>query len=241
VFLELGYAGLLSAAAVMAYAVRAPQSTILAPSVHQGPSKRKAIALTFDDGPSVSTPELLDLLDQHQARATFFQIGKHVERLPHIAKMVIERGHEIGNHSYSHSALYLRHVQFICDELYLAQRAIHEATGTVPQYFRAPYGCRWFGLRFAQQQLNLQGVMWTEIARDWKSDAKRVHRQLKSAARKGAILCLHDGRELHPKPDIRNTIEAVRLLLPELRQQGYDLVTVSELLCPIPPSNASSE
>jgi peptidoglycan-N-acetylglucosamine deacetylase len=236
VFLELGYGGLLGATAVLTYAVRAPQSTLLAPSVHQGPSKRKAIALTFDDGPSVSTPELLDVLDQHQAHATFFQIGKHVERLPEITRLVIERGHEIGNHSYSHSPLYLRHVQFICDELYLAQRAIHDATGFVPQYFRAPYGCRWFGLRFAQQKLNLQGVMWSAIARDWKADAKSTHRRLKSAARSGAILCLHDGRELHPKPDIRNTIEAVRLLLPELRRQGYDLVTVSDLLCPKPQS-----
>lgn len=220
----------------MTYAVRAPQSTLLAPSVHRGPTNRKAIALTFDDGPSPSTPELLDVLEQQQARATFFQIGKHVERLPEIARMVLERGHEIGNHSYSHSPLYLRHVQFICDELYLAQRAIHEATGVVPQYFRAPYGCRWFGLRYAQENLNLQGVMWSGIARDWKLDAKRVQRHLKPAVGSGAILCLHDGRDLHPKPDIRNTIEALRLLLPELRQQGYHLVTVSELLCPNPPS-----
>jgi peptidoglycan/xylan/chitin deacetylase (PgdA/CDA1 family) len=237
VFLEAGYAGLLGAAAVMAYAVRAPRSTLLAPSVHQGPSKRKAIGLTFDDGPSVSTPEVLDVLDAHQARATFFQIGKHVERLPEITKLVLQRGHEIGNHSYSHSPLYLRHVQFICDELYLAQRAIHETTGVVPKYFRAPYGCRWFGLRYAQEKLNLEGVMWSAIARDWKADAKGVHRRLKSAARAGAIFCLHDGRGLHPKPDIRNTVEALKLLLPELRQQGYDLVTMNELLCPKQPLN----
>src|SRR5262245_12998710 len=110
---------------------------MLAPSIFQGPNSRKAIALTFDDGPSESTSALLEILSEHDARATFFQIGRNVERMPEIARMVAERGHEIGNHSYSHSPFYLRHAQFICDEVQLAQVAIQSATGIVAQYFRA--------------------------------------------------------------------------------------------------------
>ncbi|MCC6344929.1 MAG: polysaccharide deacetylase family protein [Bryobacterales bacterium] len=230
--LEAGYAGVAAAAGFMAYAVRGRGACLLAPSVWRGPRTKKRIALTFDDGPAESTGELLDLLDTAGARCTFFQIGRHVERLGEITAEAVRRGHEIGNHTYSHSPLYLRPRQFIEDEIALCQDAIERASGSRPLLFRAPYGCRWFGLREAQRRHGLMGVMWTAIGQDWREDASSVHRRMKSAARPGAILCLHDGRELTPKPDIRDTIEAVRRLLPELRGEGYDLVTVSDLLCP---------
>jgi peptidoglycan/xylan/chitin deacetylase (PgdA/CDA1 family) len=224
----------------MAYAVRGRSARVLAPSIWRGPRKEKRLALTFDDGPSESTGELLELLERAGARCTFFQIGRHVERLSEITAEVTRRGHEIGNHTYSHSPLYLRHRQFIEDEVALCQDAIERASGFRPVLFRAPYGCRWLGLRQAQQRHGLMGVMWTAIGRDWNQDAQHVYRRMKRSAVPGAILCLHDGRELKPKPDIRNTIEAVRRLLPELREQGYHLVTVSELLCQKPHSTVSS-
>lgn len=236
--LEAGGAAISAGVGFLVYAVRGRSATVLAPSVWRGSKNRKAIALTFDDGPSESTPLLLDLLEAHHAHATFFQIGRHVERHPEISRRAHRSGHEIGNHSYSHSPLYLRHAQFIEDEISLCQQAIQDATGAAPTLFRAPYGCRWFGLREAQQRHRLTGVMWTTIAADWKLDAKRIHRRMKRGAQPGAILCLHDGRELRPKPDVRKTLEAVGRLLPELREQGYHLVTVSELLCRKPPSNA---
>src|SRR5690242_8612478 len=88
--------------AAFAYAVRAPRSDIFGPSVWRGPGDRAAIALTFDDGPSESTPEILDVLERYRARATFFQIGLNVRRLPDVARQVFAGGHEIGNHSYTH-------------------------------------------------------------------------------------------------------------------------------------------
>src|SRR5215471_14917258 len=94
-----GVAAFVSAAA---WAVRGKSSQLLAPSVWRGDSGRKTIALTFDDGPSVSTPALLDLLGRHKVRATFFMCGKNVRRLKSIAKEVVDAGHEIGNHTDTH-------------------------------------------------------------------------------------------------------------------------------------------
>lgn len=221
----------LAASGTLAWAVRGKAATLLAPSAYRGPGDRKALALTFDDGPSESTPSLLEILARHGARATFFQCGKNVERLPAIARMVAEAGHEIGNHTYSHSPLYLRHPQFILDELSLTQDVIQEKAGIRPELFRAPFGCRWFGLRQAQQQLGLFGVMWTTIAIDWKLDASAILNRMKSGASNGAILCLHDGRQTEPKPDVGPMLEAVSRLLPILIDREFQLLTVSQLLC----------
>src|SRR6266852_2387001 len=101
------------AGALMAYGVRGRSSTLFAPSVYRGPASRHAIALTFDDGPSESTPALLRVLADHDIPATFFQCGANVERLPEIACEVVRRGHEIGNHSHTHPRFYFRNPAFI--------------------------------------------------------------------------------------------------------------------------------
>jgi peptidoglycan-N-acetylglucosamine deacetylase len=215
-------------AGLAAYAVRGKSSSLIAPSVWHGNRKRQAIALTFDDGPSESTPALLDLLACHSAKATFFMCGQNVRRLKEIAQEVSAAGHEIGNHTESHPALYFKSPEFIYRELALAQESISQIIK--PKLFRAPYGVRWPGLRSAQERLNLTGVMWTAIGNDWKWPASRISQLLLKKAVNGAIFCLHDGRELRRAPDIRNTLEAVRIVLPILKQQGFSLETVTEIL-----------
>jgi peptidoglycan/xylan/chitin deacetylase (PgdA/CDA1 family) len=215
----------------MVWAVRGRSSRVFGPSVWRGRGDRRAIALTFDDGPSESTPEVLRILEQHGARATFFQCGRQVERLPDVARAVASAGHEIGNHSWSHAPLYLRRAAFIEDEVGRAQEAIAGATGVVPRLFRAPYGARWFGLRPALRKYGLLGVMWTAIASDWRPAAAAAARKLLGAASNGAIFCLHDGRELLPNPDIRATLGILRDLIPELRARGFEFRPVSELIC----------
>src|SRR5262249_7270577 len=106
-----------AASALMAYAVRGRSSSLLAPSIWRGSARRRAIALTFDDGPSESTPRLLDLLDRLRIPATFFVCGMNVRRLPETLRAAARAGHEIGNHTYSHPALYLRSAGFIRDEV----------------------------------------------------------------------------------------------------------------------------
>ena len=221
-----------ASASVLAYAVRVPSSSMLAPSVHQGASARRAIALTFDDGPSESTPELLEILANHDVPATFFQCGANVRRLPQVSRAVAAAGHEIGNHTDTHAALYFRSSAFIASELAHAQETIQQITGLRPRLFRAPYGARWFGLRQAQQRLGLLGVMWTTLALDWKWPQPRVIQRLLEGARNGAIFCLHDGRRLESRPDIGATLGAVRALLPKLMEQGFHFEKVTDILCP---------
>jgi peptidoglycan/xylan/chitin deacetylase (PgdA/CDA1 family) len=217
-------------AGALAWAVRGRSSALLAPSAWRGPRTRRAIALTFDDGPSESTRKLLGLFDHYGVRATFFQCGHHVRRLPKVAREVAEAGHEIGNHTDTHPALYFRSPDYILDQLRRAQETIAAETGCTPRLFRAPFGARWFGLREAQQRLGLLGVMWTTLARDWLLPARDIIRRLDKAAQPGAIICMHDGRVLKHDPDIQPTIDAVEEMLPRWLEEGYEIVTVSELL-----------
>jgi peptidoglycan/xylan/chitin deacetylase (PgdA/CDA1 family) len=222
-----------ASAGLLAYAVRAPSSSLLGPSIHKGTAARKAIALTFDDGPSESTPQLLDILSAYGASATFFQCGANVRRLPQIAREVALAGHEIGNHTETHPMLHLKSRDFILRELSSAQEIIQRITGLEPRYFRAPYGVRWFGLRDAQRRLGLEGVMWTVLAVDWKLPADQVVARVLRGATNGAILCLHDGRGLRTSPDINVTLQAVRVVLPKLMERGFHFEKVSEIVCPM--------
>ena len=229
---EFATAGGAAGAAFLAWAVRGRAASVFGPNIHRGPRRLKVIALTFDDGPSESTPRLLDLLHQHHVRATFFQIGAHVARLPDVTRAVFAAGHEIGNHSYSHPLFCFHSARFIYGEFARAQDAIADATGRPPGLLRAPYGARWFGFRAAQRRLGLQGVMWTAIGYDWKLKADTIVDRLLKGAANGSILCLHDGRGIRVNPDIRETIAAVARLIPALRDRGYEFETVSRLLCP---------
>jgi peptidoglycan-N-acetylglucosamine deacetylase len=224
--------GALYAAGFMAWAVRGRASSVFGPSVWRGPCDRRAIALTFDDGPSEDTPRLLDVLARHDARATFFQCGANVDRLPGVAGAVREGGHEIGNHGYSHALYCTLTPAGILADLERAQRSIQAAAGVTPVLMRAPFGVRWFGLRAAQQRLGLLGVMWSAIGYDWKATAECVTATISQGIVNGAIVCLHDGRELRRRPDIGITIESVRSLIPMLRDRGFEFLTVSQLLCP---------
>jgi peptidoglycan-N-acetylglucosamine deacetylase len=220
--------GSLSAAA--AYGSVSKGSQMFGPSVYRGPGTRKSIALTFDDGPSESTPDLLEYLEKEGVAATFFQCGMHVKRLPHVAGQVAALGHEIGNHSYSHPKLPFKSREFIHREFADAQLVIEGETGITPMLLRAPYGFRWLGLREVQERLFLLGVMWTVIGFDWRWPAERVSEYVVGNSGPGGIICLHDGRGANVRPEIRNTVDAVRVIVPRLKDAGYKFETVSALL-----------
>lgn len=234
------------AAACMAWAVRGRASQVFGPSVWRGPAGRRALALTFDDGPSRMTAELLAVLARFGVPATFFVCGEHVRRHPLLVREMAAAGHEIGNHTDTHARLWLRSPKFIRRELLAAQTTIGGAAGVEPRLFRATYGVRWFGLAAAQRELGLLHVMWTVVGLDWKLPAHEVARRITSRAGNGAIVCLHDGRERAPDPDITPTIAAVREIVPRLIDQGYEFRTVSGLIgysswvCPRTSSSASS-
>lgn len=234
-----GLFGILAAAAIVIWrGVAGSRSQLLAPSVYRGSSRRRAIALTFDDGPSPGTFVLLRLLEQEKVRATFFVCGQNVERHRDIANAIVLAGHELGNHTHTHARLCPRlgwklnvlSPAMVIREVAKAQDAIERSTGVTPHLFRAPYGFRWFGLREAQRRFGLLGVMWTTIAHDWEWSAPRVAHHVLRRACPGGIVCLHDGRDTRPHPDISTTLEALREIIPALRRQGYAFETVSEML-----------
>jgi peptidoglycan-N-acetylglucosamine deacetylase len=230
--LPIGGGSVLCGAGAMAWAVRGRASAVFGPSVWRGLRGRRAVALTFDDGPSEDTPRILEILEHHGAPATFFFCGANVARLPAVARAVADAGHEIGNHSYTHPLCCFRSAKFIEADMAHAQQVILEHTGVSSAWFRAPYGVRWFGMRRAQCRLNLKGVMWTVIGYDWNLEAEAIVERMAGRLSDGAILCLHDGRELRTRPDIGATIGAVRRMVPLLLDRGYKLETVSRLLCP---------
>lgn len=216
--------------AAAAYGSASKSSQLFGPSIYRGPGKRRTVALTFDDGPSEGTLRLLDLLNRENVYATFFMCGMNVQRLPTIAGRVAAAGHQIGNHTFSHPRLLLKSRDFIEKEFHQAQRVITSETGMVPMILRPPYGLRWAGMRTIQTRLSLLGVLWTVIGNDWKLPASQIARKVLSSISPGGIICLHDGRTTQRLPDISETLEAVRQLIPILKDQGYQFEIVNDLL-----------
>jgi len=120
-----------AAVGFMAWAVRGRSSSVFGPSVWRGPRHRRAVALTFDDGPSESTPQILEILARHNVPATFFQCGANVERLPSVARAVGQAGHAIGNHSHTHPLLCFRSRRFM-------ERYLERAQAAIPSPHRHP-------------------------------------------------------------------------------------------------------
>jgi len=218
-----------------AWAVRGRSSSVFGPSVWRGPVSRgepgrKAVALTFDDGPSLATPRFLEVLAEYNAPATFFQCGVNALRHPAIARAVLGAGHEIGNHSHTHLNCALRPPAAIEEDFARAQRVIGDVTGSRPVLLRAPFGVRWFGFRRTQERLGLTGVMWSVLGLDWKLPATAIADRVLSRVHDGGIICLHDGRGTSGNPDVNPTLAAVRRIVPALLEAGYHFETVSQLL-----------
>jgi peptidoglycan/xylan/chitin deacetylase (PgdA/CDA1 family) len=229
-----------SAAGILNYAVRGRSAQIFGPSVYRGCSSRRSIALTFDDGPSPKSFELIEYLARWNIRATFFQCGINILRHPPIARQIHEAGHEIGNHTYSHLLLRpklgykprINSRRTVARQFSLAQEIIEREVGVTPRLLRAPYGMRWFGMRDVQRELGLLGVMWTVIGHDWEWPARPIADLVLKKASPGGIICLHDGRDIQPNPDVSEMLKAMKVIVPALVDQGYSFETVSELLRP---------
>ena len=225
-------------AGTVVYGVRGRSAQVFGPSVYRGSGKRRSVALTFDDGPSESSLDLIHYLAKERVRATFFQCGMNVARQGKVARAIAQEGHEIGNHTFSHPRLAPRlgwklnvhSPAFVYEEFARTQDILQAETGTKPVLLRAPYGMRWFGMQAMQRRLGLLGVMWTVIGHDWEWPAQQVANLVLAKASAGGIVCLHDGRDVRANPDISETLGAVRRIVPVLKDRGYSFETVSQLL-----------
>lgn len=184
----------------------------------------KYVALTFDDGPHPEvTPRILDTLKEHDVKATFFMLGSQVEYYPSLANEVKEAGHEIANHTMNHHDLSVLGVDQIKNEIQQSSEMIKKSTGWTSTLLRPPYGASNNDVEKMSTDLGHALVMWSVDSLDWKSrDATAVNKEVMSHVTSESIVLLHD---IHS-----STADALPQLLTSLEEQGYQMVTVSQLL-----------
>ncbi len=183
--------------------------------------EKKKVAITFDDGPNPQyTPEMLEVLQECDVKATFFLLGEEVEKYPEIVKQIQERGHLIGNHSYKHEQLSKLTMEQACEQVNRTNELICEVTGTYPSYVRPPFG-DWH--EKLDCQVNMVEVLWDVDTLDWSSQnhADIVNKVLKNVQENDIIL-MHDGYE--------TSVTAAKEIIETLQKQGYEFVTVDEII-----------
>ncbi|MGB3265772.1 MAG: polysaccharide deacetylase family protein [Microcoleus sp.] len=188
-------------------------------------SNSKVIALTFDDGPSPETLKILEVLQKHNAVATFFCLGRNLREYPEIAKKVVQAGNAIGNHTWHH---YYHDVteKTASNEIDYTGIHIHRSTGAKSLLFRPPGGRLNNGFADYAKKKNYVVVMWSIDPKDYQQlPADTIAHTVISQATSGAIVLLHDGGG-----DRQQTVEAVSAIIPKLKQQGYRFVTIPQLL-----------
>ena len=180
------------------------------------------VALTFDDGPDVQVDSILmDELEKVNGRSTFFVVGQRVEKFPEDIKNTVERGHEVGNHSYDHDIhLSKKGVDYIRNEFDKTDQAVQNASGVAPALVRLPGGNYTADVKTA---VSKPLIFWSIDTEDWRSrDAEKTKQIVLSQVKDGDIVLMH---ALY-----LSTAEACKAIIPELTARGYQLVTVSEMI-----------
>lgn len=211
-----------------------PRSSWLGPNwtkLPQAAMRRNEIALTIDDGPEpLVTRPLLDILDRHQVKATFFHIGDHAMQHPELCREIIERGHAIENHSQRHKLYFsLLGSNSIMREITDGQETLSRITGIRPQFFRAPAGLRNPFLEPVLSRLDLRLASWSVRAFDTKNrNAEKVKNKLIAGLLPGAIILLHDGNAACTKTSVPIILTVLPTILEAAREKGLHFVTLAE-------------
>lgn len=191
-------------------------------------TSRHPIALTFDDGPMPQmTSKVLAVLKKNKVKATFFVVGKQVEQHPNLLMQIVQDGHAVGNHTWSHE--YFQYsTSAAASEINKTSTLVHKLTGVKTSLFRPPAGILTNGLVSYANQNNYATVMWSVDSKDWRYYRNAPHALIDSVvkeAKPGGIILFHDGGG-----DRSTTIEALPKIITELKKRGYDFVTVPELM-----------
>lgn len=182
-------------------------------------TSKPVVALTFDDGPSIYTEEILNTLKKYNSNATFFVLGNKIDNYSNIIIKMYENGNEIGNHSYNHRWLTKLSTDEQKEQINKTQEIIKKYTGYTPIYMRPTYGSINKKLR---ENINLEVVLWSVDTKDWKyKNIDTIVNNALTNVKDGSIILMHDTHE--------RTSEAVKKLVPKLIEKGYQLVTISEL------------
>lgn len=192
-------------------------------------TKEKVIALTFDDGPDPHyTKQILELLDKHKAKGTFFVMGHKAEKNPSLIRNMQQKGHEIANHTYRHPQLRTISLANLKKEIKDTDDIIHSITGTYPALFRPPGGVYDDKVVDAAKSEKHLVVMWswTQDTKDWTNPGvKKIVHKVCTSAKPGNIVLFHDSGG-----NREQTVKALEIILDQLAKEGYRFITVSQLL-----------
>lgn len=196
---------------------------------NNGSKRKKVVALSFDDGPSKFTRPVLDDLRRHNVHATFFVVGNLVADDPAALRDVLADGNELGNHTFNHSNMLSLSPHDANAELVGTNRAIRQATGYAPCVFRPPYGLYDKKLIARAKSQGMATIRWSVDSGDYElptPPAKKLAKGVLDNVKPGSIVLMHDAGGYSRA----QTVKAVPIIIRKLKQRGYRIVTVSQLL-----------
>jgi len=198
--------------------------------IKRADTEGKVVALTYDDGPSSPyTNQLLDILDSYQVKATFFEIGRNIEKHPEIVSMIVARGHELANHSYSHTDMMFKPREFLLSEIEKTDKLLQQELGVKQDSisFRPPFGRRGVVLSYLLSQMQKKLILWDVDSLDYDKTltAEDIANRVIDNVRSGSIVLMHDSGG-----DRSKTLAATQAIVKTLQSKGYAFKTVSELL-----------
>jgi len=209
--------------------VISPKSQLFGKAYWKQKTTDKIVALTFDDGPNEPyTSQILDILKDNNIKATFFVLGENVNYYPDIAQRIVNEGHVIANHSYSHQQdLVIEKQTSIDKEINWTQDIIFNTTGKIPQLFRPPHGYKSPWLITKLKENNLTLVEWSNMTNDWdQPGSKKITDKIIKKTHPGSIIVLHDGNKTIHGSDRSDEVEALPNIIKNLQEKGYRFVTV---------------
>ncbi len=196
------------------------------------PASSRLLALTYDDGPNdPCTWRMMEVLERHGVKATFFLLGRFVQQRPDIARALVAAGHAIGSHSWDHPNLIFASTAEVQRQLQKTQQAIFDATGVNAQLFRPPFGGRRPASLRAARALGLQPVMWNVTCQDWKAkSAGEIVARAERQIRGGNVILLHDGEYHRIGVDRSRSVEATDRIVSRYQPEGYEFVTIPQMM-----------
>ncbi|MFH0795038.1 MAG: polysaccharide deacetylase family protein [bacterium] len=202
--------------------------------IYSGPTSSKKIALTFDDGPnSKFTPQFVEFLTENQIPATFFLLGENVKANPKTTRLLVEKGFEIGNHSWDHKDMHKLSEEEIRNEIVETQNTIESVAGVRPKLFRPPYGNTNAAVARICEGETMEVINWTLDTNDWREGqtGEKIVEEAMAKTRGGTIILMHDRTT--------KTLNAVKEMIAPLKSKGYEFCSVSEILAEIERAEAA--
>ena len=184
----------------------------------------RCLALTFDDSPSPMTEKVLDILKEHDVKAAFFLIGKNIEENPQILKRIVDEGHIVGNHSWTHTAAFpTKSYGDVENEIRMTTDLICKITGRKPAFFRPPFGVTNPRIGKAVRKLGMKCIGWSIRSLDTleKHSREAVLERIASQLKPGSVILLHDR--------CKDSDKLLRMILQHIDENGYKVVTLEEI------------